>query len=129
MTNRQGKILAIDDEPMLLDMIKYNLENEGYSVDICNSIESALTLNLSTYNLIIYDVTMGKISSIEFLNMLKQNSNTSHIPIIISSEKIFKHNIIDLLKLGADDYILKPIPMRELAARIRSLLRRCYKDK
>ena len=58
MTNFQGKILAIDDEPIILDLIKYNLENEEYSVDICTSAKDALNINLSIYNLILLDVDM-----------------------------------------------------------------------
>lgn len=125
MTNCQGKILAIDDEPIILDLIKYNIENEGYSVDICNSEEEALNLNLSTYNLIILDVDIDATNSCELINFIKHNSISSHTPIIILSEKKSKQNAIDWLRLGADDYIIKPLSMPGLTARIKSLLRRC----
>lgn len=124
MTNCQGRILAIDDEPIVLDLIKYNLENEGYSVDISDSIEKANRVDLSVYDLIITDVKIGKLSGIEFANNVKQNSKTSHIPIVICSDKDMKGEAINGLRSGADDYILKPLSMRELVARIRSILRR-----
>lgn len=125
MTNCQGRILAIDDEPIVLDLIKYNLENEGYSVDISDSIEKAnRSVDLSVYDLIITDVKIGKLSGIEFANNVKQNSKTSHIPIVICSDKDMKGEAINGLRSGADDYILKPFSMRELTARIQSILRR-----
>ncbi len=124
MTNCQGKILAIDDEPIILDLIKLNLENEGYSVDICNSAEDAFQLNLSIYDFIIADVIMGKIKGAEFANKLKQNPETSHIPIILCLEKGSEDDIVTGLRAGIDDYIMKPISMRELTARIKSILRR-----
>lgn len=124
MTNCQGKILAIDDEPIVLDLIKYNLENEGYSVDVLNSNEDAFKLDLSKFNLIIADVRMGAISGIEFANKVKQNPKTSHIPIIICAEKGMKNDVVDGLRSGVDDYIIKPISMRELVARVGSILRR-----
>lgn len=124
MTNCQGKILAIDDEPIVLDLIKYNLENEGYSVDVLNSNEDAFKLDLSKFNLIIADVRMGAISGIEFANKVKQNPKTSHIPIIICAEKGMKNDVVDGLRSGVDDYIIKPVSTRELVARVGSILRR-----
>lgn len=124
MTNCQGKILAIDDEPIVLDLIKFNLENEGYSVDILNSAEEALQLDLSIYDFIIADVKIGKISGIEFANKVKQNPVTSHIPIVICSEKGMEGDMINGLRLGIDGYIVKPFSMRELTARVQSILRR-----
>lgn len=124
MTNCKGKILVIDDELIVLDLIKYNLENEGYSVDVLNNVEDAFLSDLSKYNLIIADVMMGTISGIEFANKVKQNPKTAHIPIIICSEKGLKGDIINGLRLGVDDYIVKPISMRELIARVGSILRR-----
>lgn len=125
MTNFQEKILAIDDEPIILDLIKYNLENEEYSVDICTSAKEALNINLSIYNLILLDVDMDAANSIELTNLIKQNAKTTHTPIIILSENKSKHNVIDWLRLGADDYILKPLSMPRLLARVNSLIRRC----
>jgi DNA-binding response OmpR family regulator len=124
MIDCQGEILAIDDELIVLDLIKYNLENEGYSVDILNNVEDAFQADLSKYNLIIADVMMGTISGIEFANKLKQNPKTAHIPIIICTEKGLKADVINGLGTDIDDYIIKPLSMRELAARVRSILRR-----
>lgn len=124
MTNCQCKILAIDDEPIILDLIKFNLENEGYSVDTCKSAEEALRCDLSIYDLILTDMKMDKMSGIEFTSAIKQNAATAHIPVIICSPKGIQQDITDGLASGADDYILKPFSTRELIARVHSILRR-----
>lgn len=124
MTNCQGKILAIDDEPIVLDLIKFNLENEGYFVDTLNSAEEALQIDLSIYDFIIADVKLGELSGIEFVEKVRQNPKTSHIPIVISSEKGMEGDMVYGLKSGVDGYIMKPFSMRELVARVQSILRR-----
>ena len=68
---------------------------------------------------------MDAANSIELTNLIKQNAKTTHTPIIILSENKSKHNVIDWLRLGADDYILKPLSMPRLLARVNSLIRRC----
>lgn len=124
MTDYKGKILAIDDEKIILELIKFNLENVGYAVDICLSAEDALDLDLTQYNLIITDVMMGEISGIELANRLKANPLTDHIPIILCSAKGLEDDVVVGLNTGADDYIIKPFSMRELTARVQSVLRR-----
>ncbi len=124
MTNCQGKILAIDDEPIVLDLIKFNLENEGYSVDTLNSAEEALRLELSIYDIIIADVKLGEMSGIEFTEKVRQNPKTSHIPIVICSERGMEGDMIYGLRSGVDGYIMKPFSVRELVARVQSILRR-----
>lgn len=124
MTNCQGKILAIDDEPIVLDLIKFNLENEGYSVDTLNSAEEALRLELSIYDIIIADVKLGEMSGIEFTEKVRQNPKTSHIPIVICSKRGMEGDMIYGLRSGVDGYIMKPFSVRELVARVQSILRR-----
>ncbi len=118
------KILVIDDEQLICDLIQYNLENEGYIVDSCHSAEDALKLDLAQYNLMIVDVMMGEISGIKFAHVVKQNPDTAHIPLIFCSAKDSEDDIVTGLNSGADDYILKPFSLREMIARVRSVLRR-----
>ena len=129
MTNCQGKILAIDDEPIILDLIKFNLENEGYDVDIAFSAEQALTLDLREYSLILLDIMMGEISGIKMAKMLKADIKTSHIPIIFCTPKDTEDDMIMGLNLGADDYIMKPYTVRNVIARVKSVLRRTSGNK
>ena len=124
MPNRHIRILAIDDEPIILDLIKFNLEKDGYRVDTFSYIKDALKTDLSKYNLIITDVIINDIRSIDFISNIKQNPETSHIPIIICSIKGMEKDVTNSLNAGADDFIAKPFSTRELSARVKSLLRR-----
>lgn len=124
MPNRPFRILAIDDEPIILDLIKFNLEKDGYRVDTFSCIKDALKNNLSIYNLIITDVMINDISNIEFISNIKQNPSTAHIPVIICSAKGMEKDVTESLNAGADDFIAKPFSTRELSARVKSMLRR-----
>ena len=76
------RILIVDDEETLCEVLKLNLENEGYDVDIAFSAEQALTYNLEVYSLILLDIMMGEISGIKMAKMVKNNVKTAKIPII-----------------------------------------------
>ena len=118
------KILIVDDEETLCEVLKLNLENEGYDVDIAFSAEQALTLDLNQYSLILLDIMMGEISGIKMAKMLKADVKTSHIPIIFCTAKDSEDDMIMGLNLGADDYIMKPYTVRNVIARVKSVLRR-----
>ena len=75
------RILVVDDEEDLCEILKFNLENEGYFVDTANSAEEALKMELTQYNLLLLDVMMGEISGFKMANMLKKNKATASIPI------------------------------------------------
>lgn len=122
--NLAGKILVVDDEQLICELIQYNLENEGYKVDICHSAEKALKLNLEDYRLMIVDVMMEEMNGIKFAHTIKQNPDTAHIPLIFCSANDSEDDIVNGLNSGADDYILKPFSLREMIARVRSVLRR-----
>ena len=77
------RILVVDDEEDLCEILKFNLENEGYEVDTANSAEEALKMDISSYNLLLLDVMMGEISGFKMANMLKKDKKTAHVPIII----------------------------------------------
>ena len=118
------RILVVDDEEDLCEILKFNLENEGYWVDTANSAEEALKMDLSQYHLLLLDVMMGEISGFRMANMLKKNKDTAQIPIIFVTAKDTENDTITGFNLGADDYISKPFSIREVIVRIKAVLRR-----
>ncbi len=121
-----SSILIIDEDKMISDLIHYNLENEGYSVISCTSTAEALDLDLTTYSLIITEALFRdcNISGLRFTEMLKQNPDTATVPVIICSTLDSEDDIINGFNAGADDYILKPFSLREMVARVKSVIRR-----
>lgn len=123
------RILVVDDEEDLCEILKFNLENEGYIVDTANSAEEALKMKPASYHLFLLDVMMGEISGFKMANMLKKNKDTAHIPIIFITAKDTENDTITGFNLGADDYISKPFSLREVIARVKAVLRRTAKEK
>ena len=124
MDTTTKRILIVDDEETLCEVLQLNLENEGYDVDIAFSAEQALTLDLPSYSLILPDIMMGEISGIKMAKMLKSNTKTANIPIIFCTAKDTEDDMVMGLNLGADDYIAKPYTVRNVVARVKSVLRR-----
>lgn len=122
------RILIIDDEPDLCEGLKLNLEIEGYEADVAYSAEEALEKNLPSYDLILLDVMMGKMSGFEMARILKRNPETANIPLIFCSAKNSDDDMIAGLNLGSDDYVTKPYNIRNILARIRSVLRRAERQ-
>ena len=118
------KILVVDDEEDLCEILKFNLETEGYTVDTANSAEEALQLHLPDYSLLLLDVMMGEISGFRMASLMKKNPETANIPIIFITAKDTENDTVTGLNLGADDYISKPFSLREVLARIKAVLRR-----
>lgn len=124
-----NRILIVDDEETLCEVLKLNLENEGYDVDIALSAEEALSHNLQGYSLILLDIMMGEISGIKMAKMLKANVETADIPIIFCTARDTEDDMVMGLNLGADDYIMKPYTIRNVIARVKSVLRRTANHK
>ena len=118
------RILIVDDEETLCEVLKLNLENEGYDVDTALSAEEALRMDLKQYSLILLDIMMGEISGIRFARMLKSDLATAEIPIIFCTARDSEDDMVKGLNLGADDYITKPYTVRNVIARVKSVLRR-----
>ena len=118
------RILVVDDEEDLCEILKFNLEMEGYQVDTANSAEEALNLDLPSYNLLLLDVMMGEISGFKMASMMKKNKDTAGIPIIFITAKDTENDTITGFNLGADDYISKPFSLREVIMRVKAVLRR-----
>lgn len=118
------RILIVDDEETLCEVLKLNLENEGYDVDVAFTAEQALTYDLKKYSLILLDIMMGEISGIKMAKILKENVSTAEIPIIFCTARDTEDDMIMGLNIGADDYIMKPYTIRNVIARVKTVLRR-----
>ena len=122
--NTNYRILVVDDEEDLCDILKFNLENEGYEVETANSAEEALKMDLTKFHLLLLDVMMGEISGFKMAKMLKQVRETRDIPIIFLTARDTENDAVNGFTLGADDYISKPFSLREVQMRIKAVLRR-----
>ena len=118
------KILVIDDEQDICEILQYNLETEGYEVVTANSAEEALELPLQEYGLILLDVMMDEMSGFQMARKMKDNPATAPIPIIFITALEGEDNLVKGLNIGADDYIAKPLSIKEVKARVRAVLRR-----
>lgn len=123
------RILIVDDEETLCEVLKINLENEGFDVDIAFSAEQALSLDLHSYSLILLDIMLGETSGIKMAKILKSNVKTANIPIIFCTARDSEDDMIMGLDIGADDYIVKPYTVRNVIARVKSVLRRTSGNK
>ena len=118
------KILVVDDEEDLCEILKFNLEAEGYEVDTANSAEEALQMHLADYNLLLLDVMMGEMNGFKMALLLRKNEKLKHIPIIFLTAKDTEDDKLMGFNIGADDYISKPFSIREVIARVKAVLRR-----
>ncbi len=118
------KILVVDDEEDLCEILKFNLEVEGYEVDTANSAEEALQMRLNDYNLLLLDVMMGEMNGFKLATLLRKNDELKHIPIMFLTAKDTEDDKLMGFNIGADDYISKPFSIREVVARIKAVLRR-----
>ena len=122
--NNQYRILVVDDEQDLCELLRYNFAKEGYKVDTAYSAEDALTLPLNRYDLIMLDVMMEGMSGFEMARHIHESKLLADVPIIFLTAKTLKEDILEGFKIGADDYITKPFSMEELVFRIEAILRR-----
>lgn len=121
------KILVIEDEIDISELVAYNLKKEGFPADSIDNGEEALKkIQSGEYNLIILDLMLPGISGIELCRILKNDPQTSLIPIIMLTAKGEEIDKVIGLEMGADDYITKPFSPRELIARVRAVLRRAH---
>ena len=123
------KILVIDDEEALCEILKYNLEKEGYEVDCAYSAEEALDMDLSGYSLFIVDIMMERLSGFDFAKRIRNQVATENTPIIFCSALNGEDDTVMGLNIGADDYITKPFVISEVLARVRAVLRRSQATK
>lgn len=122
-------ILIVDDEEDIVELIKYNLANEGYSILTAFTGEQAIKMTKQFQpDLIVLDLMLPGIDGLEVTRYLKNNEKTTHIPIVMLTAKGEESDIVTGLEMGANDYILKPFSPKVLVARIKAILRRRKKD-
>ena len=121
----QPLILIIEDEPNQAELIRYNLESEGYRVLVAFDGEDGLIQTMETIpDLILLDWMIPKVSGIEVCRQLRKNRSTREIPIILLTARSEEEDKVRGLDIGADDYVIKPYSIKELLARVRAALRR-----
>ena len=119
------KILVVDDEEDILELVQYNLTKEGYKIICAMSGEEALKkASREAIDLIVLDLMLPGIDGLEVTRKLKDNAKTRNIPIVMLTAKGEESDIVTGLELGADDYITKPFSPRILTARVRAVIRR-----
>lgn len=121
--NEGFRLLVVEDEEDLNEIIQFNLVSEGYNVDTAFSAEEALKKDLSVYHLILLDVMMGKISGFGMANRIRNDLKLT-TPIIFLTARNAEADMLTGFNIGADDYITKPFSIRELQARVKAVLKR-----
>ena len=124
MDEKSYKILVVDDEQDLCEILKFNLETEGYLVETANSAEEALEKDIPSYSILLLDVMMGGMSGFQMAKLLKAKSATADVPIIFLTARDTENDTVTGFNLGADDYISKPFSIREVMVRVRAVIRR-----
>ena len=123
METKGNRILIVDDEEDLCEILHYNLGNAGYVTEVANSAEESLKKPLYEYDLFLLDVMMGAMSGFRLADKLR-NEYKIDVPIIFLTAKDTENDILTGFSLGADDYIAKPFSINELIARVRAALKR-----
>ncbi|HEX2970135.1 MAG TPA: response regulator transcription factor [Bacteroidales bacterium] len=119
----EKKILIVDDEEDLCEILRYNLSNEGYYTETALSAEEALRKDLSVFDLLILDVMMGEMSGFRFADKLRRELKID-VPVIFLTAKDTENDLLTGFSLGADDYMTKPFSLNELKARVKAVLYR-----
>ena len=118
----ESRVLVVDDEKDICDILQFNLEKEGYIVDVANSGEEAFEMLTDVHQLILLDVMMDGISGFKLAEKLRKVGN--YIPIIFLTAKNSENDILTGFSLGGDDYIAKPFSVKEVIARVGALIKR-----
>lgn len=122
------KILVVDDEEDLCEILQYNLEQEGFQVDTAFSSEQALQLDLSKYDFFLLDIMMGEISGLELAKIIRRNPDLVDKPILFITAKGSETDKLLGFKAGADDYVAKPFSVKEVIARIHVICKRVFSE-
>ena len=121
-TNKDISILIVDDEVDIREILQFNLENEGYKIDLAESAEEAIKKLTLDHKLILLDVMMGGISGFKMADQLRKSGN--YTPIIFLTAKDTENDMLTGFSIGGDDYISKPFSIKEVIARVKTVLKR-----
>lgn len=122
MEIKKNKILIVEDEDDIREILEFNLKNEGYVIDLAESAEVALEKLTNDHQLILLDVMLGEMSGFRFADKLRKSGN--NIPIIFLTAKDTENDMLTGFSIGGDDYISKPFSVKEVIARVKSMLKR-----
>ena len=122
------KILVVDDEEDLCEILQFNLKQEGFDVDVAYSAEQALKLELKTYDFFLLDIMMGEISGLDLAKIIRRNPDLSEKPILFITAKTSEADKLIGFNAGADDYVSKPFSVKEIIARINVICKRVFSD-
>ena len=127
MENTAHKILIVDDEEDLCEILQFNLEGEGFATEVAYSAEEALRKDMGSFHLILLDVMMGEMSGFKLAKLLRKDRELS-IPIIFITAKTAEDELLTGFSLGADDYITKPFSVKEVIVRVKAVLGRSSRE-
>ncbi|MBO4994711.1 MAG: response regulator transcription factor [Muribaculaceae bacterium] len=118
------RILIVDAEVMMCELLQYKFENEGYDVAIAHSAESAFKMPIADFSLVLVDLMGTEYDGIKFIKAVKQNPETYNVSLMMITAKAGEDDVVAALDAGADDFLPKPFSSRELIARVKSIIRR-----
>ena len=119
------RILVAEDEEDICEILQFNLESEGYTIDVVHSAEDALKKDLTKYHLFLLDVMMGKMTGFGLAQKIRKELDLT-APIIFLTARNNENDLLTGFTVGADDYMSKPFSIRELQARVKTILNRTY---
>ncbi|MFV0554733.1 MAG: response regulator transcription factor [Mangrovibacterium sp.] len=126
MENKDTRILIVDDEQDLREILQFNLMSEGFDVEVAASAEEALQLPLEQYHLILLDVMMGGMSGYRMADIVRSERQLD-VPIIFLTAKTAENDLLTGFNVGGDDYITKPFSIKEVVVRIKAIAKRGVK--
>lgn len=121
--NQEYKILVVDDEKDLCEILQFNLASEGFEIEVAYSGEEALSKSIERFDLLLLDVMMGGISGFKLADKIRKELGLS-VPIIFLTAREAENDMLTGFNVGGDDYLSKPFSIKELVARIKAVLRR-----
>jgi len=128
MEKTDYRILIVDDEEDLCEILQFNLEGEGFDTEVAYSAEEALKKDIGSFHLILLDVMMGEMSGFKLAKLLRKEKQLS-VPIIFITAKTAEDELLTGFNLGADDYITKPFSLKEVIVRVKAVLNRSSKER